>query len=413
MTTAHIPGYLSRLANNQLRQQILPVWSRHALNSRSGTMAAMDAQGRTVQGSAKGAVMNARALWSFSLSYQLTGQADQLMTAMHLHDGFSDQFIDPHTHLVHWQLPKGDETNHQLLGQTYALFALSQFALSSQDSAALNTAYYLKEALYRHFQREDGTYASRIDHSESEEKNFTETCNQLHVLEALTQYYLARPNQETAQHMLTLIDLFLIHIFPAGEHLPLKFNRHWQPLPEVTSIGHNFEAPFLVALACEVLNDKIRLTLANKALQRLTDLSLQSGRHASGLFYFHRSAAGDWLPLFSWWTQAEASNALLWLYQKTGAETYLNELAGLWQLIEKHWVDAAGEWHTELDLNLLPTANTNKGDIWRSNYHATRACVALAQGFDALKGKQHTTIETAHTNNRTSSATLQFAGLPF
>jgi mannobiose 2-epimerase len=388
-----IPAFLTRFSETQVTKQILPFWTKQAMARNSGVLGVVDEKGEYCAEGLKGAVMNARALWSFSFAYMQTSDPRNFLSAAHCFEGFMEHFVDRQNGGIYWALDGNNQpadASKKLLAQTYTVYALSQYYLASQDPSALRLVHELTELIDTRYQREDGTYGSEFNcdwtETPSDEKKFTETCNQLHVLEALSQLYLIDPSQATANKMLGIIDLFLVHIFPASHHLSLKFDRNWQVTSAQRSFGHNMEAPWLVAFACSLLNDKVRLKLTNIQLKRLVDLTLDEGRHLSGSFYFGSDEQNNELDVMSWWPQTEASNALLWLYKDTGDKQYLNEVVDLWQEIKTKWVDQEnGEWFSELDMNLQPAGNQNKADVWRSVYHTTRACFMLSRGLHALE----------------------------
>ena len=402
MKTPARPGHLQRIADSQLREQILPVWKQHAQRAEQGIMGVMDASAQPRMEQPKGSIMNSRALWSFSLLHRLEPQTDLKMSALRLYHGFCDTFFDDKTGLVHWQLPVEAPATFSLLAQTYAIYALSQYALANDDAEALQKAERLSKAMVRHFARDDGTFIGTcqvgVDPAQ-QDTDTIETCAQLHVLEALTQLYLAHPTDALKRELTALVDLFLIHIFPEQGDLPLLFNRQWRPQPYETSIGHNFEAPFLVALACRVLNDTQRRHLTERKLLQLVDHSLQTAQLPSGYFLYGQDEQGQWREHLTWWTQVEAANGLQWAYELTGKDCYLTALSRLWHGFPKHWADRQyGDWHPQLDQSLQPAGDTNKGDIWRSLYHSTRACVAMKYGFSALDGPNNTKLNTPETH---------------
>ncbi|EAR10833.1 AGE family epimerase/isomerase [Reinekea blandensis] len=402
MKTPSRPCHLRDIAQTQLSEQILPVWKQHARRADQGVMGTLTADAQSQTDQPKGSIMNSRALWSFSLLHRLEPQTELQMSALRLYHGFCDEFFDDATGLVHWQLPVESSDTFALLAQTYAIYALSQFAVACNHPEALQRAEQLTEVLFQSFAREDGTFAGiyqkGVDPSR-QQPDHIETCGQLHVLEALTQLYLARPSSRLKRELTALVDLFLIHIFPEQGDLPLLFNRQWRPQPFETSIGHNFEAPVLVALACRALKDDQRRLLTEQKLLQLTDHSLQTAQLPSGYFLYGQDEQDQWRELLTWWTQVEAANGLQWAYEITGKDSYLTELSRLWQGFPNHWADREyGDWHPQLDRSLQPAGDTNKGDIWRSLYHSTRACVAMKYGFSALDGPNNTKPNTPETH---------------
>lgn len=205
------------------------------------------------------------------------------------------------------------------------------------------------------------------------------------MLEALTQLYSTYPNEAVKKQVEALLDIFAVKIFTHQGHLPLLFNRSWQPLAAEVSIGHNFEAPWLCCLACMAIGDDDRLAQHQRHLLRLIDFSLSNGMHPSGHVLFGLDETGKKPDVLYWWPQTEAICALYCAASLTGEPVYTEQLATLWANIENHWVDAEnGEWFTQLSLNLKPVLSEGKAGQWRSIYHIVRACSLLSGGFTAI-----------------------------
>jgi len=386
---------LSNFAENQVTKQVLPYWVTRAINPIGGLYGAVNAVGNPVSGSDQGTIMNARALWSFSIAYQNTGSAAYLTSAKHAYNAFIKNFIDHEFGGVYWTL---DSSNHPkesrkvVTAQAYAIYGLTKYYEITQDNYALKLIDQLVQLLEEHFYREDGTYLDSLNRDLTEisgdnGKNLTETCNQLHPLEAFTQLYAIRPSETLKSRITGLIDLFLVHIFPAQANMPLKFKRDWAVNDQEVSYGHNFEAGWLVCLACQVIEDPMRLKLSEKQLLRLVDLNLIEARHTSGSFLFGADPEGNPRPLMSWWPQTEASNALYMATLISDEPRYQEELTNHWNMIESVWIDSENqEWFTELDLNTEVAGNQNKADLWRCSYHTTRACFLVSRGLKNQSG---------------------------
>jgi mannobiose 2-epimerase len=133
-------------------------------------------------------------------------------------------------------------------------------------------------------------------------------------------------------------------------------------------------------MACESIEDSVRLEQAQQQLVRLVDYSIAHCKHPSGSYLFGLDKSGTDAKTMYWWTQTEASNALVAAAKITHDYRYYDELISLWESIQAHWIDhKQGEWFSELNTNLKPAGCTNKVDFWRCNYHTTRACFYVAR----------------------------------
>lgn len=385
---SEIPSFLASFAENQAINNVLPFWQASAFNADGELYGAVSQSGHADTLAPRGAILNARTLWSFSHAYEITGDSQYLNTARRLFKEFNKSFVDEEYGGVYWSIsPDGNplEAHKHVVVQAYSIFATSLYYQISQDTEALNLAQSLVSFTEKNFLRLDGTYLSQLSRNleghYDEQNALIETCNQLHMLEAMTQHIKSTQDMALAPHLEDLIDLFLLRIFPAQDHLALRFTQNWIASGQEKSYGHNFEAGYLVCLACELLADDIRLAKAQKHLLRLIDFTIEHCKHASGSYKYGRDIDGNEIDTMLWWPQTEASNALLLAAKLTQEARYTNELIELWQSIENHWVDHQhGEWFSELNFKLEPAGNSNKVDFWRCCYHTTRACFHLACG---------------------------------
>ncbi|MFW9607846.1 MAG: AGE family epimerase/isomerase, partial [Prevotella sp.] len=89
----------------------------------------------------KGAIMNARILWSFSAAYRVLGKKEYLEAATRAKDYILDHFIDKEFGGVYWSL---DYQGHPLdcKKQTYAIgfaiYGLSEYVRATGDQKTLD-----------------------------------------------------------------------------------------------------------------------------------------------------------------------------------------------------------------------------------------------------------------------------------
>lgn len=384
---SEIPCFLAKFAEKQVINNVLPFWQARALSPNGGLYGAVSEHGDADKSAPVGAILFARTLWSFSHAYENTGNVDYLTTAKGLFSTFKNNFVDEQYGGVYWSTDADGsplETHKHSVAQAYALFAVSLFYQISEDSDALKLAQHLTSFTQTYFLRLDGTYLSQLSRDLEghyhEQNALIETCNQLHMLEAVTQYIKSTQDMALKAHLEELVDMFLLRIFPAQDHLALRFTQNWKPSGNETSYGHNFEAGYLVYLACETLGDDIRLAKVQNQLLRLVDFTVEHCKHASGSYKYGIDIKGSALKTLLWWPQTEASNALLLAAKLTHKQTYIDELKALWVAIEKHWIDHQhGEWFSALNFKLEPAGIKNKVDFWRCSYHTTRACFHFAR----------------------------------
>ena len=78
-----------------LEQNILPFWLHHMVDEEHGGFyGRMTGEGRLMPDAPKGAILNARILWSFSAAYRVLGNGDYLLAARRAKDYILRHFVD-------------------------------------------------------------------------------------------------------------------------------------------------------------------------------------------------------------------------------------------------------------------------------------------------------------------------------
>ena len=110
----------------------------------------------------KGAILNARILWSFSAAYRVLGKREYLEASRRAYEYFLDHFIDPDYGGVYWSVDyKGRplDTKKQFYAIGFAIYGLSEYARATGDREALDYAISLYECIEEHaFDREHNGY---------------------------------------------------------------------------------------------------------------------------------------------------------------------------------------------------------------------------------------------------------------
>ena len=156
----------------------------------------------------KGAILNARILWSFSAAYRVLGgsaaeASDYLAAATRAKNYFIEHFIDPDYGGVYWSVDyKGRplDTRKQFYAIGFAIYGLSEYARATGDREALDYAIALYECVEEHaFDREHNGYIEacsrewgKMDDMRLSEldANFPKSQNtHLHIIEPYTNLY--------------------------------------------------------------------------------------------------------------------------------------------------------------------------------------------------------------------------------
>ena len=101
----------------------------------------------------KGAILNARILWTFSAAYRVLRKPAYLETATRAKDYIIEHFIDPEYGGVYWSVDyQGNplDTKKQFYAIGFAIYGLSEYARATGDREALEYALQLYDCVEEH-----------------------------------------------------------------------------------------------------------------------------------------------------------------------------------------------------------------------------------------------------------------------
>ena len=386
-----------------LNNNILPFWLNMQDEERGGFYGQMTGRGTLVKDAEKGAVLNARILWSFAAAYRVTGNAAYLDAATRAKDYIMRHFIDREYGGVYWSL-NADGTPKDTKKQSYAIgftiYGLSEYArclaeteeqkYKSEAREALEMAISLFndleshaydpagdgyiEALTRDWQPLEDMRLSELDENGSRTMN-----THLHIIEPYTNLYRVWKDERLEKAIRRLLDIFTDKIMnPANHHLDLFFDDNWQGKRDIQSYGHDIEGSWLLHETALVLNDKetlarieqvIRLIavaaskgiIANGAMMHETNLppnplkgefdfdsdfvseSVSVSRSESESRPESAPLLGGWGADsgadLHWWVQCENIIGNFNLYQHFGDEQALEKALRCWQWTKENLID--------------------------------------------------------------------------
>lgn len=424
---------------NEVRQElendILPFWMEKMTDSGRGGFYGRIDGGDTLHADApKGAILNARILWTFSAAYRILRRPEYLDTAIRAKRYIIDRFYDNDFGGVYWSLDADGnplDTKKQIYAQGFAIYGLSEYARATGDDEALDYAIRLFCLIEEHsFDRGRNGYVEAFMRDWSvigdmrlsdKDENASKTMNtHLHILEPYANLYRVWKDARLERQLRNMIGLFTDKIMNREtSHLDLFFDDDWHTRGDIVSYGHDIEASWLIHEAALVLGDKALLkeiepvivNIARAADEGLNpDGSLiyeqTSGRvdkQTSGQADERTSRHGtDGEPTggqgeapcqlvtctsstdkeLHWWVQAENVVGHVNLYQHFGDEAALDTAVKCWQFIKNSLVDREhGEWHW----SLMPDGTVNRRDdkagFWKCPYHNGRMCMEIIERF--------------------------------
>jgi mannobiose 2-epimerase len=376
-----------------LEQNILPFWMERMQDPRGGFYGRIDGYGTLHADAPKGAILNARILWTFSAAYRVLDKEEYLTVATRAKRAVLDDFFDPEQGGVFWSLNADGtplDTKKQVYAIGFAIYGLSEYARATGDEEALAHAVKfffdienhsfdgVKNGYFEAFTREWGAMADmRLSEKDANECKTMNT--HLHILEAYTNLYHVWPDARLAAALRNLIDIFLTKIIdPQTFHLRLFFDDDWQSKVPGFSYGHDIEASWLIHEAALVLSDKALLQRVEPFVQAMADNASVIDR-----------ATGEREDIFAhprqWWEYAETVVGYLNSWQLTGDDEALARVLETWTFICDCLVDReGGEWFWSVTCSPHahlpePIRTEDKAGFWKCPYHNGRMCLEMIE----------------------------------
>ena len=408
-----------------LENNILPFWlEKMQDNENGGFYGRIDGSGVLHPDAEKGAILNARILWTFSAAYRVLEKEELLEAATRAKDYLVDHFIDPEYGGVYWSVDyKGEplDTKKQFYAIAFAIYGLSEYARATGDREALEYALDLYDCIEEHaFDDEQNGYIEACtrewgkigDMRLSElDANYPKSQNtHLHIMEAyanLLRCLKEMRAQEQCDYvpaigsvlpvgisvppetmvsvegaLRNIISIFIDKILnPETNHLDLFFDMDWtRGAGHLESYGHDIECSWLLHEAALVLGDENLLEKVENVVQKVAKASEKGLREDGSMIHEANLDTGRVDDDLHWWVQAE--NVVGWfnIWQHFGDEEAFKKSEKCWHYIKENLVDFDnGEWywsrHPDGTLNTVD----DKAGFWKCPYHNSRMCLEIIE----------------------------------
>lgn len=424
---SHIVATMKMEMQDVLENNILRFWlDKMQDDENGGFYGQMTGRGQLIKEADKGAILNARILWSFSAAYRVLGKKEYLEAATRAKEYFISHFIDHEYGGVFWSLDyKGQpkDTKKQFYAIGFAIYGLSEYARATGDHEALDYAIQLYENIEEHAL--DHVYNGYIEACTREwgvmedmrlsdlDANYPKSQNtHLHIIEPYTNLYRCMREFQAAQScnyvpaigavlpvaitvpqetfvrveasLRNLIHIFTDHILnPATHHLDLFFEMDWtRGAGHLESYGHDIECSWLMHEAALVLGDKDILNKVEPIVREVAKASEKGLNPDGSMIHEANLDAGTVDDDLHWWVQAENVVGWMNIYQYFGDEDALQKALRGWDYIKQNLIDKEhGEWywsrHKDGSLNL----DDDHAGFWKCPYHNSRMCMEILERF--------------------------------
>lgn len=424
---SHIVATMKMEMQDVLENNILRFWlDKMQDDENGGFYGQMTGRGQLITEADKGAILNARILWSFSAAYRVLGKKEYLEAATRAKEYFISHFIDHEYGGVFWSLDyKGQpkDTKKQFYAIGFAIYGLSEYARATGDHEALDYAIQLYENIEEHAL--DHVYNGYIEACTREwgvmedmrlsdlDANYPKSQNtHLHIIEPYTNLYRCMKEFQAAQScnyvpaigailpvaitvpqetfarveasLRNLIHIFTDHILnPATHHLDLFFEMDWtRGAGHLESYGHDIECSWLMHEAALVLGDKDILNKVEPIVREVAKASEKGLNPDGSMIHEANLDAGTVDDDLHWWVQAENVVGWMNIYQYFADEDALQKGLHGWEYIKQNLIDNEnGEWywsrHKDGSLNL----DDDHAGFWKCPYHNSRMCMEILERF--------------------------------
>ena len=408
-----------------LENNILPFWlEKMQDNENGGFYGRIDGNNQLHPEAEKGAILNARILWSFSAAYRVLQKEEYLEAATRAKDYLVDHFIDPEYGGVYWSVDyKGEplDTKKQFYAIAFAIYGLTEYARATGDREALEYALDLYDCIEEHaFDSGQNGYIEACtrewgkigDMRLSElDANYPKSQNtHLHIMEAyanLLRCLKEMRAQEQCDYvpaigsvlpvgisvppetmvsvegaLRNIISIFIDKILnPETNHLDLFFDMDWtRGAGHLESYGHDIECSWLLHEAALVLGDENLLEKVENVVQKVAKASEKGLREDGSMIHEANLDTGHVDDDLHWWVQAE--NVVGWfnVWQHFGDEEAFKRSEKCWHYIKENLVDYDnGEWYWSRRKDGSLNTTDDKAGFWKCPYHNSRMCLEIIE----------------------------------
>lgn len=423
-------------ARELLEDNILKFWIDNMQDKENGGFyGRIDGHNTLHPEAEKGAIINARILWTFSAAYRVLTDGQQptaksrtyLEMATRAKDYMIEHFIDHEYGGVYWSVDyKGNplDTKKQFYAIGFAIYGLSEYARATSDREALDYALNLYECIEEHaLDRENNGYIEAMTRTwqpiadmrlSEHDANYPKSQNtHLHIIEPYTNLYRCLKEMRDAEScdyvpvlgsvlpigvsvpmetlsrveasLRNIINIFTDRILnPQTHHLDLFFENDWtRGAGQLESYGHDIECSWLMHEAAMVLGDQDVLKKVEPIVVEVAKASEKGLLPSGAMIHEADLTRGTVDDDLHWWVQAEAVVGFLNIYQYFGDEAALDKAFRCYQYILDELVDYEnGEWYWSRKPDGSINREEDKAGFWKCPYHNGRMCLEIIERFN-------------------------------
>lgn len=383
----------------ELKENILVWWMKYVPDHEQGGFLGHLGHDNTAKaGAGKGAILNARILWTFSAAFCMYKDPVYLKTARRAYNYIIANFTDKKHGGVFWELePDGSvrSSRKQIYAIAFIIYGLTEYYKACGDKQALKIAKGLFRDIEAHaLDRKMNGYVDALSRDwgvledqrlSEKDQNESKTMNtHLHILEAYANLYRVWRDPDLKKALANVLGLLLDKFTDKDKlHLRLFFDDNWTLQSSLVSYGHDIEATWLMYEAAEVLGNKLLQKTCGALAVNMAKENFKGLNADGGLSYEYFPEEDKLDSDKHWWVQAEAMVGYVNAWQLSGDAIFLKKTMDSWSFIKKNIVDREhGEWYWSVNKEGIPQTEKEKAGFWKCPYHNGRACMEIIRRID-------------------------------
>ena len=407
---------------HHLFNELLPFWETHGVDEEyGGFLTYLDRNGNPTGDTLKTLVCQTRMIYTFASVHRANLGEGRFLprAAQGVEFLLKHYWDDQHTGWFWTAAQDGAPQDRAkiMYGQSFAIYALSEFAMASGDTRALEMAEETLKCLKTlAYDRENGGFGEFFEEDwrpkppgvyGGDRKSFDV---HMHLMEAFTNLYEATGNPDHKKEACDVIDLIFKHMIQPEHGTGMaQFAFDWTPLRAIlfknvwgsdrdvddqegrpldnTSFGHNVEFGWLLQHSIDILGlnpgdyrDRIR-KLYDHCCAYGIDWE-RGGVYCEGP---NEGPARERNKEF--WQQAETLVGMLDACLLFGDDKYWDAYENVHRFVMDHVINhAVGEWYPLFD-EFNNRLWEYMGHAWKINYHTVRAAIQSERRLAKLLAK--------------------------
>lgn len=405
-----------------LREELMPFWEKNGVDKEyGGYLVCFDGEGRAEPEADKYIVTQTRMIWAYSAFARMLGKKEYLPLARQGVEFFIRHFWDEEYGGWYWKTARDGsllDDGKVVYGQTFAIYALSEYTLASGEAIGLTYASKTFDLLQKYCaDTANGGYYENMERDWSRSApgfaagDLKSLDIHMHTLEAFTTLYECSGLEIHKRKLEEVIDVVMSKMVnqEAGCGLnqfdcrfvsrpAINIRRTWNAERETgevietptdtTSYGHNVELCWLLNRAVDIMGAPADRYA--DITRKLTDHALKYGydKEKGGVY---RDGPHDGAPLVrdkEWWQNCEVLVGFLDAYERLGGESYAQAFIKTWEFDNEYMINhQVGEWRQLLkeDGTVLIS---NIGNVWKAMYHTGRAMMECKLRLERILGTE-------------------------